>query len=314
MRLADMLEEREIGTFLGIPAIRELRLLERECPKMVVIGAPCATPYKSAGAYCAEGPAALRRAGSALAGRIGSVNFDLGVPVFPDAMTARDLGDLPQDPDDPAGNRSRIFGAVNAVLDVGACPILLGGDDSVPIPMFEAFGARERPITILQIDAHIDWRDEVEGERMGLSSTMRRASEMKHVARIVQVGQRGAGTAGPDDLAAALTWGAVMVPGGEVARSGVGRALDAIAPGSDVVVSLDFDALDPSVMPAVIARNAGGLSYWQVLELFAGVAEKARIAGVTMVELMPERDVDGQGAMLGAQLLCSVMGLLARQP
>ncbi|MEM6824058.1 MAG: arginase family protein [Pseudomonadota bacterium] len=309
-RLRDMLAERDAETFFGLPKLDDFRRLTQ---KIVVIGAPCATPYRSVGAYCSEGPAAIRRAGSALAGRHESVNFDLGGPVFPENVSATDLGDLPQDPNDPAGNRSRIFGAVNQVLDAGACPVVLGGDDSVPIPMLEAYGARERPITILQIDAHIDWRNHVEGERMGLSSTMRRASEMSHVNGIIQVGQRGAGTARPEDLNAALGWGTVFVPGGEVARTGVGRALDAIPKGGDVVVSLDLDALDPSVMPAVFARTAGGLSYWQVLELFAGVAEKGRIVGVAMVELMPERDVDGMGAEMAAQLLASVLGLLDRQ-
>jgi agmatinase len=312
-RLTDMLTEHDAETFLGLRKIDEMRRLERSGAQIVLMGAPCATPYPSVGAYCAGGPDAIRRAGSTLAGRIGSVNFDLGGPVFPAGVTAVDLGNLPQVPEDPSGNRSRLFGAVNGVLDAGACPVVLGGDDSVPIPMLEAYGARERPITVLQIDAHIDWREEVEGERMGLSSTMRRASEMDHVERIVQVGQRGSGTARPGDLKAALDWGAVLVPGGEVARVGVGRALDAVPDGADVVVSLDFDALDPSVVPAVFARTAGGLSYWQVLELFAGVAEKGRIVGVAMVEFMPERDVDGQGAGVAAQLLTSVLGILARQ-
>ena len=54
-----------------------------------------------------------------------------------------------------------------------------------------------RQVVILQIDAHIDWRDEVGGEHWGLSSNMRRASEMAHVTGIVQVGQRGIGSARP---------------------------------------------------------------------------------------------------------------------
>jgi agmatinase len=66
-------------------------------------------------------------------------------------------------------------------------------------------------------------------------------------------------------------------------------------------------------MPAVIGRTAGGLGYWQVLELIAGVAEKARIAGFDMVEFMPERDIDGLGAMVAAQMLAGVMGIVARQ-
>ena len=66
-------------------------------------------------------------------------------------------------------------------------------------------------------------------------------------------------------------------------------------------------------MPAVIGRTAGGLTYWQVLELIGGVAERARIAGFDMVEFMPARDLDGQGAAVAAQLLAAVMGMTARQ-
>jgi agmatinase len=166
---------------------------------------------------------------------------------------------------------------------------------------------------VLQIDAHIDWRDEVGGERLGLSSTMRRASEMAHVAGIVQVGQRGTGSARVGDVQDALDWGVQFVPAGAVARVGVGQAVDLIPEGAEVIICLDVDALDPSVMPAVIGRTAGGLSYWQVLELVAGVAEKARIAGFDMVEFMPKRDVDGLGAGLAAQLLAAVLGIMARQ-
>ena len=62
-----------------------------------------------------------------------------------------------------------------------------------------------------------------------------------------------------------------------------------------------------------IGRTAGGLSYWQVFELIAGVAAKARIVAFDMVEFMPERDIDGQGALVAAQLLAGTIGILARQ-
>lgn len=297
-------------TFLGLPRCRDLGRMEAD---IALIGADCATPYPQVGAYCAGGPAAIRAASAAYAAGLGHVNFDLGGPVLPGGVRAVDAGDLPQDPGDGPGNRARIFGAVSQVLDRGAVPVLIGGDDSLPIPMLEAYGARDRRFTILQIDAHIDWRNEVEGERLGLSSTMRRASEMAHVERIVQVGQRGIGSARPGDHADALAWGVEFVPAGEVARNGVWRAVDLVPEGAEVIVCLDLDALDPGVMPAVIGRTAGGLSYWQVLELVGAVAAKARIAGFDMVEFMPERDIDGQGALTAAQLLATVLGLIARQ-
>jgi len=308
--LGTMFGAGAVETFLGLPKCRDLSRMNAQ---MAVIGADGCTPYPSVGFYCAGGPAAIRVAASVYAANLHHVNFDLGGPVLPEGVTAVDAGDLPQEEGDPAGNRARIFGAVSQVLDRGAVPLLIGGDDSLPIPMIEAFGARDRQVHILQIDAHIDWRDEVGGERLGLSSTMRRASEMAHVAGIVQVGCRGIGSARPGDLQDALDWGVAFVPAGEAVRGGVGRAIDLIPDGAEVIVCLDLDALDPSVMPAVIGRTAGGLGYWQVLELIAGVAEKARIAGFDMVEFMPERDIDGQGAAVAAQLLAAVMGIVARQ-
>lgn len=308
--LAEMFGAGPAKTFMGLPGCRDLARLDAG---IAIIGAAGCTPYPSVGFYCAGGPAAIRGAAADYAANLGHVNFDLGGPVFPAGLSAVDAGDLPQEEGDAAGNRARIFGAVSHVLDRRGVPVLIGGDDSLPIPMLEAFGARGKRYTVLQIDAHIDWRDEVGGERWGLSSTMRRASEMGHVERIIQVGQRGIGSARPEDLRAALDWGVEFVPAGEVARQGVWRAVDLIPEGAEVIVCFDCDALDPSVMPAVIGRTAGGMSYWQVLELIGAVAEKARIAGFDLVEFMPGRDIDGQGALVAAQLLAGVLGILARQ-
>lgn len=308
--LGEMFGAGAVETFLGLPRATPGAL---QGARMAILGADGCTPYGSVGFYCAGGPAAIRAAGAAYAANLAHVNFDLGGPVFPDGVTAVDCGDLPVDPGDAAGNRARLREAVARILAQDAVPVLLGGDDSLPIPMLEAYARRARPVTILQIDAHIDWRDEVQGERWGLSSTMRRASEMDHVARIVQVGQRGIGSARPGDVADALGWGAHFVPGREVARDGIGRALSLIPEGSEVVICLDCDALDPAILPAVIGRTAGGLSYEQVLGLIEGVAAKARIAGFDMVEFMPARDIDGQGALVAAQLLAAVLGVIARQ-
>ena len=294
---------QEVETFLGLPR------WDGQAVTAVVLGADCATPYDSAGAYCAGGPAAIRSASADYAANLGHHSFDLGRRALdPDAVA--DAGNIATDVADPAGNRNRIGAAVARVLGAGAVPVLLGGDDSLPIPMLGAFDGRG-PVTILQIDAHIDWREEVQGERWGLSSTMRRASEMGHVERIVQVGQRGIGSARPGDVADARAWGVEFVPAAEVAREGIGRALALIPDGADVVVCLDCDAVDPSALPAVIARVPGGLDYWDVLGLFEGVAAKARIAGVAVTEFMPARDIDGQGALTAAGLVTSVLGLIA---
>ncbi|NBZ86043.1 arginase family protein [Stagnihabitans tardus] len=280
---------------------------------IVLFGAAGATPYPSVGFYCAGGPQAIRAAAVAYGAARGHMHFDLGGPMLPPGLRVVDAGDLDQDPRTPEANRGRIRAATETILAAGAVPILVGGDDSLPIPMLEGLAALGRTLTILQIDAHIDWRDEVQGERLGLSSPMRRASEMVHVARIIQVGQRGIGSARVEDVAEARAWGVQFVPMAEIARQGLGRALASIPEGGDVVICLDLDALDPGIMPAVIGRTAGGLGYWDIMDLVEGVAAKARIVAFDMVEFMPERDIDGQGALTAAQLLAGVLGVIARQ-
>ncbi|MGR3542427.1 MAG: arginase family protein [Hasllibacter sp.] len=299
--LSDMFGEGG-GGLLGLPEAPP----DGAAGRLAVIGADCATPYPSVGPYCAGAPAALRAAARRQSHSFDRVSFDLGRAGMPDAV---DCGDLPVDPVDPAGNRAVIEAAVRGLAGQGSTVVLLGGDDSVQIPMLAALDAG--PLHVVQVDAHIDWRDEVAGERWGLSSTQRRASEMGHVAGQVLVGQWGFGSAGPADLAAAEAAGAVLVPAREVARQGVGRAVGAVPEGARVAVCLDLDGLDPSVIPSVIAPTPGGLSHWDVLDLVEGIAAKAQIVALGFVELAPGNDPDGRGADQAVQLLASLIGTIA---
>ena len=127
--------------------------------------------------------------------------------------------------------------------------LVLGGDDSVPIPVLAAYEAHG-PLTILQLDAHIDWREEVSGETQGLSSNMRRASEMAWVENIIQVGARGIGSAKPQDRSDALAWGVDFYPMRDVVQNGIEGwvlvcgELDAAQPGSFGAVSwLEVEAI-----------------------------------------------------------------------
>ena len=159
-------------------------------------------------------------------------------------VRAVDCGDLALEEADPTGNRDRIRGAVAAILDRGATPIVIGGDDSIPIPLFQAFEGRGR-FTILQLDAHIDFRDEVNGERWGLSSTMRRASELSSIERIIEVGQRAVGSARPADYEAALKAGVNFVSARRLHEQGLGKVLVLVPEGADVLITLDCTRWTP---------------------------------------------------------------------
>ena len=294
-----------VETFLGLP-----KGTPGDPAKGAILGVTGVTPYASVGPYCAGGPQAIRAAIAGDAALLTHMDFDCGAPMFDGPPNVIDCGDLDYDSDFDV-NRTRVRAAVGKMLAVGCLPILIGGDDSLPIPMLEAY-ADHGPITILQIDAHIDWRDEVQGERLGLSSGMRRASEMDHVEAIIQVGARATGSARASDVEDAKAWGVQFFPAREIARRGVDAALDQIREGANVVLCLDADSLDPSIVPGVIGRAPGGLSYWDVVNLIDGASERARLVGFEVAEFMPERDVDGIGALNIARIVANVVRIAAK--
>ncbi len=283
-------------------------------PRAVIFGAAHGSTYPGEDSNGYELAAdAIRAASQADAALVEHWDFDLGGPLF-DGKPACciDTGDILTTMHDNAGNRARIEAKTREVLALPAVPILIGGDDSVVIPFLAGF-AEHGPVWILQIDAHIDWRDEVNGERYGYSNPMRRASEMAHVAGMVQVGLRSVGSARLAEIEAAQRYGSRFVTAREVHAEGVEAALRHIPQGARVIVTLDCDGLDPGIMPGVAARTPGGLTYTQVIDLIAGLGRRARIAGFDLVELYPPADIDGLSALTAARLLVNAIGAIARQ-
>ena len=264
--------------------------------------------------FSADAPDAIRAGVAYDAPFIGHHDFDFGGSLLEDSFgRIIDGGNLTTSETDFEANRELIKTAVAQILNAGAKPIVLGGDDSIPIPVFQALADRGKSYTILQIDAHIDWREEVEGEIWGLSSTMRRASEMPHIEGIVQVGMRAAGSARRGEYEDAAAWGAKIITAQRLFEEGLSTVIDLIPAGADVFVTFDCDALDSSIMPAVMSPNPGGLLYWQTVGLLQKVAEKANFCGFNCVEFMPSRDTNGLAAQTAARIVLNAAALLARK-
>jgi agmatinase len=302
-------------TFLGVPSTDVGALAAREADA-VILGVPYGVPYPSPGLAvgCADAPAAIRARSERLARFVSHHDFDLDGPMIPAGTRFRvvDAGDVPGTADDGPGNATRAVAAIRAVLDAGAVPVLLGGDDSVPIPALRAFDGRG-PLTVVQVDAHLDFRDQVAGVRDGYSSPMRRASEMAHIERIVQVGLRGVGSARTADVDAARAAGNQLVTARELGERGVGWLIDQLPPDASVFLAFDLDGLDPSVAPAVSGASPGGLSYQQGSDLVRGIVGRCRLAGAAFTELVPTLDSNDLSALVVVRLVSQLLGALARR-
>ena len=307
-RMGAMFGGETDGGFFDLPRVNPHDDVEAD---IAMLRVPAATPYRSVGNYCAGAPDAIRSA-FGWPGVLDHHDFDIDGRLIADGIRAVDCGNLGLSEQDFAANRQAIRDKVSGLLTANAIPLVLGGDDSVPIPVLEAY-RDHGPLTILQLDAHIDWRDEVGGERFGLSSNMRRASEMPWVERIIQVGARGIGSARPQDHRDALDWGVHFFPMRAVVQNGLEPITAAIPEQANLYIALDIDVMDPAVVPAVIGPAPGGFSYWQMLELLEKSAAKSRICGFNLAELMTANDIGGRGALVAARLVAMEMGLTARQ-
>jgi agmatinase len=299
-------------TFLGSPLAGDLATLEAD---VAILGIPYGVPYGMRGVVGASSraPAAIRAKSAEGAYRIlHHYDFDLDGDVLAGTdVRIVDCGDVPADPLDIPGNSRRATEAVRAILDRDAMPIVFGGDDSIPIPFFRAYEGGG-PLTLVQIDAHLDFRDEVDGVSEGYSSPIRRASEMPWIERIVQIGLRGTGSARAAEVADAQANGNIIVRARDVHSEGVDMLLDHLPGNGPFLITIDFDGLDPAVAPGVGSPAPGGLTFDEAAGILRGLAARGPIAGLDLVEYDPANDLNGRTAVVAIRLVMNLLGAMIR--
>ena len=297
-------------TFAGLPPWGEIGSSPAD---IAIIGIPHGISYSTGMPSCsANAPTAIRNAAKRYGEMIDHYDYDLGGPLLDNRdIRVFDCGDVPGDPSDPVGNHRRSQEKIRAIIDAGAIPIVLGGDDSITIPFLRAFQGHG-VFTIVQVDAHIDWRHEVNGITEGPSSAMRRASEMPWIDKLIQVGMRGVGSARIKEIEATKAYGAEIITARNVQDRGIDQVLNFVQEGSACLLTIDCDGLDPSIMPGVKAPVPGGLSFRQVVDLLHGLVKKANVCGFNLVEFVPEKDINGLTALTAARIVFNMIGALVR--
>jgi len=303
--------EQQFNSFHNFPIETDLDNLNAD---VAILGIPFGDPYSMGEASNdqAFAPTHIRRhCGRALRG-LDRYDFDIGGTLLDGRdIKVVDCGDVIGVAKDVAGNHARSEAAVKKILAAGALPIILGGDHAIPIPVFRAYEGCG-PITLIQVDAHIDWRDIFHGVRDGLSSVIRRASEMDHINDIYQIGLRAAGSARPEEVDAALKYGAHLITDIELQEIGMKSVLDRIPDGGQYYLTIDADGVDPTIMPAVAGPAPGGVNYPQMRTLIQGLVNKGKVVGMDIVEITPSRDLNGIIAVTAGRFICNLIGTAVR--
>jgi agmatinase len=298
------------ATFLDVPRCTDLDHLDAH---IAVIGVPFGVPYDIRRlSVSVTAPQAIREASLRFSPRyLSHYDFEFRCELLAGrAVKIVDCGDVAMLPGRLEENSRATTEAIRAILGRGAMPIVIGGEHSIPIPVMRAYEGRQ-PMCVVQIDAHPDWRDEVDGIQEGRSSPMRRASEMPWVKGMAQIGLRGWGSARRMEVEAARAYGSVLVTAEELHRVGVDEVLRRVPAAERYYFTLDADGLDPSIAPGVAGPWPGGVTYFEASNLIRGVAARGKLVGFDLVEVVPEADVANMTCWLAARLIINVIGALA---
>lgn len=159
--------------------------------------------------------------------------------------------------------------------------VVLGGEHSVSLGSVQAHSDRFKCMSVLQLDAHSDLRDEYDGSKYNHGSVMAR---IKEICPIVQVGIRSMDASEKENLGKNNVFFAKDIYSNP---EWMDRAISLLK--NSVYITIDLDVFDPSIMPSTGTPEPGGLGWYDVLLLLKKVFESRNVVGFDVVELCPNK-------------------------
>jgi agmatinase len=188
----------------------------------------------------------------------------------------------------------------------GAMLITLGGDHSIAYPLVRAYDDCSN-LGIIQLDAHLDFADHVQGVPISSSSPLRRISELPFVGPMAAIGLRGLRT-DPAAFMAARDRGNALISRAALREAGPAAVVASLPAMQQIYLTLDIDVLDPTLAPGASAPELDGLHYDELRELLRAIARHGQIIGIDVVEVSPPLDPAGTTALAAAQALVELLG------
>jgi agmatinase len=217
-------------------------------------------------------------------------HLEAGIDAFAELRIV-DFGDAPVMPADAVRSHAAIELTVGEVLDAGLIPIVLGGDHSIAEPDIRACAQRHGPVGLVHFDTHTDTGTEVFGVEVSHGTPMYRLVRDGHVEakRYVQIGLRGYWP-GEAEFAWQADRGITAFFMHDVRDLGIDTVVErAVATVGDgpVFLSVDVDVLDPAFAPGTGTPEPGGMTSVELLKAVRTVAERLKLVGADVVEVIP---------------------------
>ncbi|HME26683.1 MAG TPA: agmatinase, partial [Acetobacteraceae bacterium] len=240
------------------------------------------------------GPAAVREASRT----IRLVHPTSRIAPF-DLCEVADVGDVAINALDMAASLATIEAFFRDLHVRHTTPIAVGGDHTIPLPILRAI-AKDRPVGLVQFDAHPDTLDTLMGTRINHATTFRRAVEegLLDAKRTVQVGLRGS-MFGADDASWSRQAGMRVITMDEFEQLGRARVIEEIGRvigDGPTYVSFDIDGLDAANAMGTGVPEVGGYSVRDAQVMLQSLRGR-HLVGADLCEVAPMYDPTGQTAL-----------------
>jgi ornithine--oxo-acid transaminase len=213
-----------------------------------------------------------------------------------------------------------------AALEADEFPFVVGGDHAVAVGTWRGIAQRLGAAPgLVWIDAHLDSHTAATTHSgnihgMPLAALLGEgdplltgvAGPRLDPARVCVLGARAWEA---EERALLDRLGVRVIDMDEVGRRGLAECFAdalAIAGGPDGAgpfgVTLDLDALDPHLLPAVSCREAGGLAPWPLADALLGLRTRPNLVGLEITEYRPDLDLDGRSAAWVAEFAAAALG------
>jgi agmatinase len=172
-----------------------------------------------------------------------------------------------------------VYSKVKFLLNQEKFPVVVGGNHTVSIGSVKAFSEHFGNLSILQLDAHSDLRDEYEGSSYNHASAMARIREF---APVIQVGIRSMSR----EEASCADWERIFLAHElYLDKTKYQKAIDKLT--ENVYITIDLDVFDPSLIPSTGTPEPGGPEYFEIMNFLKEVIWKKNVVGFDVVELCP---------------------------
>ena len=222
-----------------------------------------------------------------------------------------DRGDI------PINDQTRDFERVReTVAGLPNVPIILGGDHSISIPVFQAQRERYRDqrLGVLWVDAHPDLCDVFTDSRLSHACVLRRALEFGIEPQdVCLVGLR---SWEDQEIDLIENGGLNVYTAALIAERGMKSVASSVysklSRCDAVHISLDIDCLDPAFAPGTGIPDAGGLTSREVITLIKSM-QGLPLIGLDLVEVAPPLDPSEATIFAALKIIMEYVALFARE-